>query len=35
PVLPDDTEQTLGARVLTQEHQLYPRAIEAWLQRGH
>ena len=35
PVLPDDTEQTLAARVLTQEHQLYPRAIEAWLQRGH
>lgn len=35
PVLPDDTEQILAARVLTQEHQLYPRAIEAWLQKGH
>ncbi len=27
PVLPDDTPETLGARVLTQEHQIYPRAI--------
>lgn len=36
PVLPGDTDQSLAARVLTQEHQLYPRAIEAWLQqRGH
>ena len=35
PVLPDDTEQILAARVLTQEHLLYPRAIEAWLQKGH
>ncbi|KQT09598.1 phosphoribosylglycinamide formyltransferase [Ramlibacter sp. Leaf400] len=33
PVLPEDTEQTLAARVLTQEHQLYPRAIEAFLRR--
>jgi phosphoribosylglycinamide formyltransferase-1 len=34
PVLPGDTEQTLAARVLTQEHQLYPRAIEALLRSG-
>ena len=27
PVLPDDTEDTLAARVLEQEHQLYPEAI--------
>jgi phosphoribosylglycinamide formyltransferase 1 len=27
PVLPDDTAQTLAARVLTQEHLIYPRAI--------
>ena len=27
PVLPDDTAATLAARVLSQEHQLYPRAI--------
>ena len=27
PVLPDDTEATLAARVQTQEHQMYPRAI--------
>ncbi len=30
PVLPEDTEQTLAARVLEQEHVLYPRAIR-WL----
>jgi len=35
PVLPDDTEQSLAARVLTQEHLIYPRAIEASLRRGH
>jgi phosphoribosylglycinamide formyltransferase-1 len=34
PVLPDDTEQSLAARVLTQEHRIYPRAIEALLRRG-
>jgi phosphoribosylglycinamide formyltransferase-1 len=27
PVLSDDTEDTLAARVLTQEHLIYPRAI--------
>jgi phosphoribosylglycinamide formyltransferase-1 len=27
PVLPDDTADTLSARVLTQEHLIYPRAI--------
>ena len=27
PVMPGDTEDTLAARVLVQEHQLYPRAI--------
>ncbi|MCB1477749.1 MAG: phosphoribosylglycinamide formyltransferase [Rhodobiaceae bacterium] len=27
PVLPDDTEETLGARVLEAEHVLYPRAL--------
>ena len=27
PVLPGDTADTLAARVLTQEHRLYPRAI--------
>lgn len=31
PILPDDTAQTLAARVLTQEHLLYPRAIAALL----
>jgi phosphoribosylglycinamide formyltransferase-1 len=27
PVMPDDTPESLAARVLTQEHVLYPRAI--------
>jgi phosphoribosylglycinamide formyltransferase 1 len=30
PVLPDDTEATLAARVLVQEHKIYPRALR-WL----
>ncbi|MDR2332674.1 MAG: phosphoribosylglycinamide formyltransferase [Burkholderiaceae bacterium] len=33
PILPDDTADTLAARVLTQEHVIYPRAI-AQLMRG-
>jgi phosphoribosylglycinamide formyltransferase-1 len=33
PVLADDDEATLAARVLAQEHRLYPRAI-AWLLEG-
>ena len=28
PVLPDDTSDTLGARVLAQEHLLYPHALK-------
>lgn len=28
PVYPDDTEETLSARILTQEHHLYPHAIQ-------
>ncbi len=32
PVLPGDTADTLAARVLVQEHLLYPKAIEGWLQ---
>lgn len=31
PVLADDTAQTLGERVLSQEHVIYPRAIAALL----
>jgi phosphoribosylglycinamide formyltransferase-1 len=34
PVLPGDTAATLAARVLTQEHLLYPQAIESWLSRA-
>jgi phosphoribosylglycinamide formyltransferase 1 len=30
PVLPNDSEQTLAARVLNQEHRIYPQAIR-WL----
>jgi folate-dependent phosphoribosylglycinamide formyltransferase PurN len=32
-VLPDDTEATLAARVLEQEHRLYPEALAAFAQR--
>ncbi len=28
PVLPGDTEETLSARILIEEHKLYPRAIQ-------
>ena len=31
PVLPDDTPEVLAARVLSQEHRLYPQAIAQWL----
>ena len=31
PVLPDDIPDTLAARVLSQEHRLYPQAIAQWL----
>jgi phosphoribosylglycinamide formyltransferase-1 len=33
PVLPEDTEQTLSARVLHEEHRIYPQAIR-WLCTG-
>lgn len=33
PVLPDDTEATLAARVLAEEHRLYPAAL-GWLAAG-
>lgn len=33
PVLPGDTPETLAARVLAQEHRLYPAAL-AWLAAG-
>ena len=33
PVLPDDTADTLAARVLTQEHIIYSRASAAWLEK--
>ncbi|MBO9650815.1 MAG: phosphoribosylglycinamide formyltransferase [Variovorax sp.] len=33
PVLPDDTPDALAARVLAQEHRVYPRAVSEWLQR--
>ena len=32
PVMPGDTEDTLAARVLVQEHQLYPRAIRLFVE---
>lgn len=33
PVLPGDSAERLAARVLTQEHLLYPRAVKAFLRR--
>lgn len=33
PVLPGDSAQSLAARVLTQEHIIYPRAVRRWLQQ--
>jgi phosphoribosylglycinamide formyltransferase-1 len=30
PVYPDDTEETLSARILDQEHRIYPRAIQLY-----
>ncbi|MEJ8815812.1 phosphoribosylglycinamide formyltransferase [Variovorax ureilyticus] len=34
PVLPDDTPDALAARVLAQEHRVYPRAVADWLRRA-
>jgi phosphoribosylglycinamide formyltransferase-1 len=34
PVMDDDNEQTLAARVLREEHRIYPQAIR-WLCTGH
>lgn len=34
PVLPGDTVETLSARILVEEHRLYPRAIAAVLDGG-
>ena len=33
PVLPDDTEETLAARVLAEEHRIYPQAVR-WFCEG-
>jgi len=33
PVLEDDSEETLKARILTEEHRIYPRAV-AWFAEG-
>jgi len=33
PVLPDDDENTLAARILAQEHRIYPQAIQ-WFAEG-
>ncbi len=34
PVLPDDTPETLAARVLVEEHRLYPEALKLALEKG-
>jgi formyltetrahydrofolate-dependent phosphoribosylglycinamide formyltransferase len=33
PILPSDTPDTLAARVLAEEHRLYPRVLAEWLSR--
>jgi phosphoribosylglycinamide formyltransferase-1 len=33
PVLPDDDEETLATRVLTEEHRIYPQVIH-WFAEG-
>jgi phosphoribosylglycinamide formyltransferase-1 len=33
--MPEDSEHSLAARVLTQEHLIYPQAIRGWLERTH
>jgi phosphoribosylglycinamide formyltransferase-1 len=33
PVLPDDTPETLAARVLEAEHRLYPRVVAEWAEQ--
>ncbi len=33
PVLPDDDEESLAARVLQEEHRIYPQAIH-WFAEG-
>jgi phosphoribosylglycinamide formyltransferase 1 len=32
PVMDGDTEQSLGARVLEMEHQMYPRAVRQFVE---
>lgn len=34
PVLPGDTAEALAARVLTQEHLIYPRAVRRFFEQG-
>ncbi len=34
PVLPGDTAETLAARVLTQEHLIFPQAVRAFFERS-
>ena len=33
PVFPDDTDETLAARILKQEHRIYPRAIQLYAEK--
>ena len=32
PVLDDDTEETLAARILEEEHRIYPEAIQLFVE---
>ena len=30
PVLPDDTEESLGLRILKEEHRIFPESLKLW-----
>lgn len=30
PILPDDTEESLGSRILREEHRIYPESLKLW-----
>jgi len=33
PILPDDTEESLGTRILKEEHRIFPESLKLWSER--
>jgi len=33
PILPDDTEESLGTRILKEEHRIFPESLKLWAER--